>query len=369
MIRDKGFVLIATVFILLVLGITGIMLASMYSSSAKMAAEYLDSLRAMAVADAGVRWTFEHEFSNDLDFSDNTTAPTDPPYGSASVPFAGGEFWVQYSGSPTRTTIRFTVTARVRKSVRRVQADLTLRPTKALRQGIHDTYDPLGSGSGGTGTGIDLRRASALPVESESTGSIQLPSGFGSVRAYQNSFYKRYLGIRTAALGTPDDSWGGTKTVPPDPAPTGTLWQGNLVLDGGSPSLNGCLIGTLELRSNATCVWTAVSRDIDGNGQAEILPAVTGSVTIQAGSSLTLNNGVAGGKVTLNSPCTFSTNAPVLAAVETLGVGTVTAAWGPGSGWLTGSWGLQEAPQWMRIVGPDVEYELTWSEVVDGVAL
>lgn len=383
--RRKGFALIAAVFIMLVLGMLAVGLAGIYSAGAKESVEYADGVRASVLADSGVRWVFQREFAGDLDFTNNaspTGAPSDP--NSTPVSFAGGKFWVEYSNATAADvnggvppSIDFKVTAKVNNAKRVVKTRLTLLSTKAIRQAIHDTYKP-GMVVGGSGTGIDLKEVSSssgVSGEIESSGTIQVPPEWitnqTAPKMHQNSQYSRFLGIDRDKLVDWADAGGGWTLHPGDPQPPGKIWHGPMTLVGpGQFGLAGCLVGSLSIDKNCQVTWAAVSRDIDGDGIEEILPAVTDGVfldgaTGQSTSSLKVD-GVLGGPVALKGPCTL-TSGPILGAVTIVPSGNrdVYISISGGGRYSFGDWGLKDAPKWLKIMGPKVEYTFSnWQEEI-----
>ncbi|MBN1793368.1 MAG: hypothetical protein JW844_00210 [Candidatus Omnitrophica bacterium] len=116
--------LIVFVFIMMVLGALGAVLASLISNQMTTAIDGLNTTRAFYAAEGGLEWILEREFRTDSDFSDNVP-PTDAPFGISSVSLAGGECWFEYANQDS-ANVDITVTARVGESVRVVQQHLAI---------------------------------------------------------------------------------------------------------------------------------------------------------------------------------------------------------------------------------------------------
>ena len=82
----KGFTLIAAIFIILVVTVFAVVVASFFSSESVLAVKNYDSLRAFYIAESGLRFALISAFKGDPDWGD---------FNSISGDFAGGTFTVQ----------------------------------------------------------------------------------------------------------------------------------------------------------------------------------------------------------------------------------------------------------------------------------
>ena len=120
----NGMALIVFVFIMMVLGVLGLMLASLISNQMATSIDNLNTIQAMYVAEGGLQWVLERDFRQDSDFSNNVS-PTDAPFGASSVLLAGGQCWIEYANQDS-ANIDITVTARVGESVKVIQQHLAV---------------------------------------------------------------------------------------------------------------------------------------------------------------------------------------------------------------------------------------------------
>jgi len=378
-----GFALLATIFILLVLGAAGYVLTGLQSSALKAAVRSWHAVRAMEVADAGLRWVFQNEFANDLDFSNNLS-PTNAPFGNIGVSVSPEDrFWVEYThpAPPAdKTGIDLTVTSRMGNAERKVKAHLEVRSARPLRRAIY----AVGPVNLTQASGAITAASPYAAIESQSF--IALPGAglaiSGTTKA--NSSYRRFLGINVSVgsylyntanvVLTGNQTWvSGTYGAPG----TGFIWYidaGDLILSGGATdtiTIHGTVVlgsGQVRIQGSPTVVWTAYSKgDLDLDGVNEVLPAFVADSADFGGASNITVNGIACARTSpfvISNGCNFTLNGVLLAGngVST-GVNPVTLNITYSAATDNSPYpGALDAP-WLEIQGPDVEYFMTqWKE-------
>ncbi len=403
-----GFALLAVVFILLSLGILGTMLVGLYSPAVKGTAEAVSSLKAAALADAGVRWVVQNQFIGDTNFLDNVS-PTDPPFGANSVTLGEGQFWVQYSQYyiATQTSINITVTARVQGIVRVVNCRLTLARATPLRRVIYAVGNVdlrQGRNDPSTPTGITGDITSQGTIQRPATSQLTFTGVEGA-----NALY-RYQGIDQTTLDDPASrdrlldavtvtfypAGQDTDGLPPDQNPDGSygspngagtgyifwcgpnvsvVWMHGGASGGGQIQINGSLVDgvgganvLLQTQNDPVVNWTSFAKDITGDGNPDKIPAfVVGSLYVSDSSAfaqpvvpnITVTGAAVVGSVLFWAPARFTLNGVLLSQ------GNIVTA-GSGNTLLT----LDDDPVWSDPLAsipwlPTLVYELEeWREEV-----
>ncbi|MBI3333388.1 MAG: hypothetical protein HYZ93_04780 [Candidatus Omnitrophica bacterium] len=308
--RGNGFALLATIFILVILSTMAAVMAQLYVGQSKGALEVLDSAKAFAVADGGMRWIFQNQFDGDTDFTNNAS-PTGAPFGGTPVTMGEGQFWVEYANA-TSSDIDLKVTARVGNAVRVVQAHLNRT---------------AGGGSGSPGTGpIPYGNAVGHACDTASEGYIQLTGAQGTVSSDLDSEgtialpAKKFTFTGTAESNLSshpfagvDYNWffnrktayypSGLTITPAGPFPTSTdIWyvQGNLIFRknglAGAITMNGTVVVTGVVVTDEYPLNDAVPQiywwpshiNIDADPALEWLPALVAGVNFEVDDSTSL---------------------------------------------------------------------------------
>ncbi|MBI3333420.1 MAG: hypothetical protein HYZ93_04965 [Candidatus Omnitrophica bacterium] len=168
--RGNGFALLAAIFILVILSTMAAVMAQLYVGQSKGALEALDSAKAFALADGGMRWIFQNQFDGDTDFTNNAS-PTGAPFGGTPVTMGEGQFWVEYANA-TSSDIDLKVTAKVGNAVRVVQAHLART---------------AGGGSGSPGTGPIFSATDVIYAAEIPPGSPPYDDGSVDARALKGT--------------------------------------------------------------------------------------------------------------------------------------------------------------------------------------
>ena len=99
--NEKAVSIVATVGIMLILSLLGIVGVSLLGSSSSLGLGYMQSQQAFYIAEAGIEW-YTEQLKNYSDWS-----VISPP---AAQNFAGGTFTITFNGTPTRDAINITST-------------------------------------------------------------------------------------------------------------------------------------------------------------------------------------------------------------------------------------------------------------------
>lgn len=368
----QGFALLIAVFSLLALGILGAVLVGGFGRDLKGAVGQLDSIRALAAADAGVRWVFQNNVAGDLDLSNNVS-PTDAPYGANAITLGVGKFWVEYS-SQAANSMDLRVTAVVNKAERVLSTRVTILPARPMQRTLFNegwlTFSAITSYTmNGT-------------METQST-PLGFPSDFSALSAfYFASKYDRFNGADLDWLEDNADvvlvgnqTWNAAGGPYGDPVNANRIIfirNGDLTLDGENvPAvpivIRGAVVldnGSIQTVNQANVDWQtwpashpsrsfpAMAADSVSFGGA-VLPDQT-SITI--GGAILTQGGGAG--VIVQNAESFDLAGGIWSEGDVMfyGIENLALQYGPQY--------APKDPPWIKINGPDVEYLLSsWKEV------
>jgi Tfp pilus assembly protein PilX len=156
--KKEGVSIIATVAIMLILSVLGIVAVSLLGSSSNLAVGYLQSQQAFYISQAGIEWYLE-KLQNDTDWSDNTN--------ESAKNFAGGAFTITIA-SPLANSIEVTSTATLAgyesQTMQRVTHTHVSRIPTAFNSALYIEGDIQDSGADYTVTGGQQSHASDLPT-------------------------------------------------------------------------------------------------------------------------------------------------------------------------------------------------------------
>jgi len=160
----NGFTVLATVFIMLVLGLTAMFVGSLYRQDALFAVRNFHSLRAFFVAEAMLS-RLTKILESDSDWSDN---------GPFSVSFAGGTAWGNYMTAEVQTA-KVWLVATYEGETRKIVATISKEAGSGLPEAFN--YAVFWENSAGTSAQLDVRNSTSVVGDVVAKGNVRVRNG------------------------------------------------------------------------------------------------------------------------------------------------------------------------------------------------